>query len=199
MALYTASILAFMLLGAFIGWMRFNTFRWVGFKRRFSARNWGIIYFKSRGKSIFPIIADFDKDTIKIGDNIWILDKGKIYRQGESPKKAKEIQPSQIEFISGCPITFFNIDDMLPLRFESEEGAEGARNPHQVEATLAKEIAAAEAEALHMTKTKMQMLIIIAIICAIIGIGISAYGIIQIGSLGKQIANISATAATIGQ
>ena len=192
--IYTISVIAFLFLGALIGWLRFNVFRWVGIKRRFSVRNWGIIYFKSRGKSIFPVIADFDSDTIKVGDNIWILDKGKIYRQGDSPKKAKEIQPSQIEFISGCPVTFFNIDDMLPLHFEGEKDVEGARNPHQVEATLAKEIAAAEAEALHMTKTKIQTLIIIAIICAIIGIGVSAYGILQTSALSKQIASMSAAA-----
>lgn len=151
------------------GFFFFDKYKWISLRRKFQGRNLGIIFFKGAGRSLIPVIKDFDKDTIKTKKGIWILDKGKVYRQvGGEKKDEKPLSDANLEFRGGVPIIYFNIDDMVPLRFASDESSEESRNPEQVEATISKEIAAAEAEAIRMQKKGIQNAIIIVAIISII-------------------------------
>lgn len=67
--------------GLFIGWFYFNTFRFVSFKRSIQRKNFGIVYFVTKGKALFPVIKDFNKDIIRTHKGVWFFRAGSIYRQ----------------------------------------------------------------------------------------------------------------------
>jgi len=81
-------------------------------------------------------------------------------------------KPEDIQFRSGVPMVFLDVDDMLPLKLKSEElvNEPKSRNPYQIEAVLGKEVAAAELEAIKMTKKNIQLLLIVACVLVIISI-----------------------------
>ena len=195
-------------LGAFVGWAYFNTFRFVSLKRNLTRKNLGIVYFVTKGKALFPVIKDFDKDIIRTHKGIWFFRGGSIYRQADKEQPDSEIEhraktfgvkfhvkltPDDIEFRQGCPVVFLDIDDMVPLRLKNEllDMEPDSRNPYQVEAVLGKEVAAAELEAIKMTKKNMQMLLILAIILVVVSVGISVMTMNKVDAVTGMVYNLT--------
>jgi len=193
-------MLMFLAVAVMFSYFWFNTYRRIGLLRRFSSRNWGILMFRSHGRSIFPVVVDFDKDVLHMNDGIWILDKGKIYRQvGDEKSYRGEFDPKKASFNQGCPIMYVDLHDVIPLGLESEEDTPAvARNPLQIEATLRKERAAIEAEAIHMKEKEFKRIINLVYVVMIIGAAaviIAAYDMMQVNQLGAMMASYINTAA----
>lgn len=178
-------------IGIFIGFIKFNTYRWITMKRRMTGKNYGIVYFKTHGKSLYPIVKDFDNDVIETRGGKWVIQKDKIYlvtgdpkmnnteknKDKSSPIKKTEIQINEedIKILNGVPVIYLDLNDMIPLKFSNDPEIEGySRVPQHIEAVLSKEIAAAEAESLYSQKNKLTLLIALVLIVAIIGVALSA-------------------------
>lgn len=173
--LLMASSIAAFAFGLIIGWMRFNVYRWIGIKRRISGKNYGIAIFKTKGKTLYDKIVNFDTHKIETNNGFYLIENNAVYRLIDGKKdESSKIMPSNIEYISGCPIIYFDIDDIKPLKFENDKKTEGTRNPLEIKSLIETEIAAAEAEAIHMTKSKIDqkllLLIVISLACIVIGI-----------------------------
>lgn len=202
------------MLGLIIGMFVFDTYRRVGLMRQLLKKNYGIVNLVTRGRSMYPLIKNFSSDIIRTNKGIWILHKGSIYRQTniESSESQKfsinkkdysgelhhEMNPREIDFRSGVPVVNLDIEDMIPLKLVNENIATKdpiTRNPYQVEATLSKEIAAAELEAIKMTKKNMQLLLMIIAILVFISIGVSAMGYMNTEKIGAMVQTINGTLA----
>lgn len=237
--IYTMMAMGFML-GIAIGYLYFNTFRWVQMKRQITRQNHGIIYFMSRGKALYPKVVNFGNDIMRTHKGLWVLYEGAIYRQvvkeenqasemvedpmfqekteemsiGEKRgrfgmfqksqqkikvKLHKKITGQDIEYRQGVPIMFLDIEDMIPLRLQSEKmDLPIVRNPYMIEAVLGKEVAAAELEALKMTKKTMKTLILIVAVLVVVGIALSALNYFDQQRIGAMVFQINQTLSAGG-
>jgi hypothetical protein len=158
------------------GYFFFNPYRWISIKRKFQGKNFGIINFRS-GRSMYPKVVDLSNTALRTKKGLWIIQNDKIYRQTDNETKlVGELKPDNIDFKQGVPMLYMDIDDMLPLQLQGDDKKQESRNPEQVEATISKEIAAAEAEAMRLTRKTLQ---IIMIIVAVIGVIAVAIGIVN--------------------
>ena len=91
--------------------------------RRLRKKDFGILNIFSRdGKTIRSIVVNLEEDAVKVGDNIWIITKNRIYRQhnesmGFSLKRGK----TPIRWTEGVPVLFVEMDTVKPLAFQEEE------------------------------------------------------------------------------
>jgi hypothetical protein len=104
-----------------------------------------------------------------------------------------EFHPKEIDFRSGVPVVFLDIEDMMPMYLTNEklDQEPKSRNPYQVEAVLGKEIAAAELEALKMTKKNIQMMLILLAVMGVIVIGVSYMGYDNTQKIGSMVYNLT--------
>jgi hypothetical protein len=172
----------------------FNTYRWIGLKRRFSKRNWGIIRFRAHGKNEFPMVVDFDKDTVNFYEGIYILERGKIYRQiGDEKHYKGEIDIKKASFNQGCPIINFDLNDMVSLSLERAPiDPSVPRSPQQIESTLRKVRSALEAETHHATQKEMKRLVMmsyVSVILMFLALGLIAYTFMQVDRIGAMLAS----------
>lgn len=211
------------LFGIIFGYIYFNPFQWVQLKRNFTKKNYGIVYFTSRGRALYPKIVNFGEDVLRKNDGLWVLyegaiyrqvgkeepqgtetktieiqeHKGKIFRQPKTTAKVKlhkEIKSGEIEYRQGVPVMFLDIEDMLPLRLLSEKMTLPiTRNPYMIEAVLGKEVAAAELEALKMTKKSLKMLIMITAVLVIITLALVAINWMDTQRVGAMTYQINQT------
>jgi len=143
--------------------------------RALTKKPYGVAYFKV-GKQLYPRLIRLDRDSIRFGNGIWIIDHSKVYIENseikpEKPEKpGKQLpeidsrtgQPIRREFnmvdfynySQGIPVIFFDYNDMVALKLEGDK-FEGTRNPFVVEATIDKELSASEAEMMRKTKSKV--------------------------------------------
>ena len=201
MIVYMIVIMAVMFV-TMLGYFKFNTYRWIGMKRRFSNKNLGIIMFRGHGRSVFPIVVNFDIDLFRLNGAVYIIEKSKIYRQvGDERSYKSEIDPKKMTFNQGCPIIFLDLNDIVPLGLENEENsAKIARSPQDIEAVLSKERAAMEAEALHNKSQdfkKIITLLYVTILISVIAMAAAAFCAVQIGQLGTLVSGDSNTLAVI--
>jgi hypothetical protein len=94
------------LIGITIGFIYFNTYRFVSILRQVTRKNFGIVYFTTKGQAMFPVIKDFSKDTIRTNKGIWFFRAGSIYRQVDKEKG----QSINLE------------DDEVPINYEKKSG-----------------------------------------------------------------------------
>ncbi len=135
--------------------------------RALTRKPYGVAYFKVN-RQFYPRVIRLDKDSIKTSKGIWIIDHSKIYMENSAAKEDKYEESSvdsenrvvekkeynMVDFYTfnqGIPIIFFDYNDMVPLSFQNEP-FEGTRNPFVVEAAVAKEISASEAELMRKNK-----------------------------------------------
>ena len=86
------------LFGIAIGYFYFNTFRLTSFLRQTLRKNYGIVYFYTKGKALMPKIVNFSKDILRTDKGLWVLYEGAIYRQvgrEESQSNENVQQPIQ--------------------------------------------------------------------------------------------------------
>ena len=109
-----------------------------------------------------------DIDKAKITNFRKLKIKGRSYTVEKAPI---ELRQADINFKQGVPVLFLDVNDLKPLKFEGDAIDEDmSRNPEQVEATMAKEIAAAEAEAIKLNKEKMVKYMKYALIASILSL-----------------------------
>jgi hypothetical protein len=172
-------------IGILIGWMLFSPDIRIKIMRKLLKKNYGLIYIRSYGKALYPMVKDFSNAIIKTKTGIWIVEENKVYRLVKSDLGGKTIKskkfkwnvlPEDISYRGGIPCLFLDIEDMKPLKFENDPWDEQTRNPTQVEATLSKEIVAIEARAqrnsnkmIQKLKTLMILLLLFVIIAIAIG------------------------------
>jgi hypothetical protein len=166
-------------------------------------KNMGIIYIKTAGGYLIPIIKNFDKDIIKHHSKSWVFDKGKVYRQiiEESGTKSEEINLSKyLTTRSGIPCMFCDPDDMLPQEILSEPHQKGiSRKPEQLNAVLNKERSIFKMEVLRMVGETLKLLMIIAIIVGVINIAVSVIGMTASGGSNKILYQINGTVNSLDQ
>jgi hypothetical protein len=195
-------ILGYLLIGivfAFaICYFYFSTYRWVALKRKFTNRNYGIIRFRTHGRNEFPIVVDFDKDSLNFFGGIYIIEKGKIYRQlGEEKQYKGEIDVKKAVFSQGCPVIHFDLNDMYSLDLTHEKMPPSIpRNPQQMESTLRKIRAGLEADTVHSKLQEFKKVInlqYVTLIIALAAVGLSVYLLMQVNQIGGMTATLGAT------
>lgn len=136
----------------------------VKIKRSLTKKPYAIARFKI-GKNVYPRIIRLDKDVIKVKGGMYFVDKGSVYFEHNDKKLSKIGNIEEfVDYEEGVPTINFDVNDILPLRFEKEETKSGSRNPFAIEAIIAKEIAAAEAEMMRKNKSKLAKMMIVNII-----------------------------------
>jgi len=183
----------FLPVGIFVGWLFLDTYQRAKVLRTLFKKNYGIVNIVSRGKEIKSIIKNFDRDVIKIGEAVWVIEPNKIYRL-EKSDEVKVIDPSQIHYINGVPTLFISLDNARPLTFFEEESK---IKPEEIGATLSGWVYNQLAKALFFKRT-MEIIFIILIILSIVSIyfGYTTYN--QIQQLTEMVKNIS-TSPTLNQ
>ncbi len=91
--------------------------------RRLRKKDYGILNIFSRdGKTIRSMVVNFEEDAVKVGDNIWIIAKSRIYRQhNESVGFSLKGGKSPVRWTEGVPVLYVEMDTVKPLAFEGEE------------------------------------------------------------------------------
>lgn len=178
-----------------IGFFYFNPYRRIKLMRALLKKNYGIVRLRINESTYVPLIKNLNQDMLKIGNGHYVIQNGRIYRQAvdESTGKTElsEEQIAKFSFEEGVPTMFLDKNDLRPLRFENEPmETEGVRNPFQIEATLQKEIAAAEAEALKMVKSKVERLVMISMIATVLVLGITLYTLFNINTMAEQMQKV---------
>jgi len=156
--------LLFIPIGAMVGVMFSGNFR-VKILKRLTRRNYGYVRFLSSNRLIKTVVANLDKDVVKFGDGIYLIDKQSIKREGEDTPSSDVIDESKIKFEEGISTIYYDIDDIMPIDFDTSRKNPLAqedkfRLPTQVSATLNKEIAVEKAKAMKAFKTQQNVLMI---------------------------------------
>jgi hypothetical protein len=156
--------LLFVPIGAMVGVMFSGNFR-VKILKRLTRRNYGYVRFLSSNRLIKTVVANLDKDVVKFGDGIYLIDKQSIKREGEDTPSSDVIDESKIKFEEGISTIYYDIDDIMPIDFDTSRKNPLAqedkfRLPTQVSATLNKEIAVEKAKAMKAFKTQQNVLMI---------------------------------------
>lgn len=163
--------------GMLLGMVLSTDFR-VKILRRITKKNLGFIKFVYGGVVIKRILANLDKDLITFADGKYFVEKGRIKREvkeGVSDRPLKEIEP-EFKFEEGIPVIYFDVDDSLPIDFETvvkKQSETDYRNPQQISATLTKEIAVEKAKAMKQQRRQLNIMLIVIII------GIATVGYLQ--------------------
>jgi len=106
----------FLPIGFLLGWVLLDTYMRCKILRFISKKNYGIVHIVSRGKRIITKIKDFDGSFIWIQDGIWYIDPEAVYVLDKEPVK-HPINPDHINYISGVPVLYIDLDTAQPLSF----------------------------------------------------------------------------------
>lgn len=203
-----------LIFGIFLGYFRFNPFRWAKFKRQVLRRNYGIVNFISANGSIFPKIMNFSGDLFKLKNSMYILQNDFVYRiikeEDSGTEKIEEIidkagnkrkvrlhtriDETMVRYMEGIPIIFFDINNMLPRRIEGQKYDDtlASKNPIMVQTAIDKEREALKLEVLKSKWKDMKIFFIVIIMLVIVAIAVSAVTFQQVNNVGMLASNIQA-------
>lgn len=162
---YIIGSLIFIPIGILIGAI-FSSNTRIKLLRSITKKNIGYVKFITSKKIIKPVIANLDRDIIRFGEGIYIINKKFIKR--ESPDESYSyypIDPERVKYEEGIPVIHFDIDDIMPLDFDypDKEEQDKFRIPSQVSATLNKEIAVEKAKVMNAFASRQNIFMIIVI------------------------------------
>lgn len=162
---YVLGSLVFIPIGIAIGAIFSSNIR-IKMLRALTKKNIGFVKFITSRKIIKPVIANLDRDIIRFGEGIYIVNKKFIKR--ESPDDTYSyypIDPERVKYEEGIPVIYFDIDDIMPLDFNypNAEEQDKFRIPSQVSATLNKEIAVEKAKVMNAFASRQNIFMIIVI------------------------------------
>lgn len=162
---YILGSLVFIPIGITIGAIFSSNIR-IKILRALTKKNIGYVKFITSRKIIKPVIANLDKDIIRFGEGIYIVNKKFIKRESPDDTYAYyPIDPERVKYEEGIPVIYFDIDDIMPLDFDypDKEEQEKFRIPSQVSATLNKEIAVEKAKVMNAFASRQNIFMIIVI------------------------------------
>lgn len=166
----------------FLGFWIFNPNRKLTIIRRLTGKNLGYLEIILPNKAKYKVNVDFNKSRIKVGTRSWLMEKGKIYRLlGDGTKGTeKAIDPTRLSFDGGLPVLHVDLNDLRPLRLESDAPTGVNSDPAEIEAAIETEVLAATLEARKMAKDEIMKKINIAILVGVICIAMTGFCIVQI-------------------
>jgi len=152
-------------IGLVLGFIYGNKVFYAKTMRKITKKQYGIIRLVGFGKNIITLVKKIDKDMVEINGIKYYIEDTFFYSEKDVSKKVK-INDNNIYFDGGVPCIYLDPEDLIPLTFSNVEmdGEFKSRLATQVTATLAKEQATAEQEAMQlqnngMNKTLKQILI----------------------------------------
>lgn len=137
----------------------------------------GIYNFRVNKKQLMPVVKRFTEDRIKVKDKLYSIENGSIYEMTTEGTKGKEIKPAEVNFKSGVPVIYFDLDSMMPLVLVNPKEIQNlpSIDTERVSLVLNKERMIDELETMKLGKQDMMKLIKIGVIMSALAMGVSAY------------------------
>lgn len=199
------------IIGIGLGFILFNKELKVKLMRVITKKNYGLVYFVSKGKTVFETIANLSNSLFRYRDRIFYFIGGTIYVL--KPKVVKGVDMSSLnrkkmsepeiqkyiikkieidaknmkQTLIGIPVIFFDYDDMAPLNIVKGEPDTKFRDSKFVASILDNEIEIERRKAMNADKKKMNrefMFTMIAI--GLIGILVAAQ-FMMLSNMNKKI------------
>ena len=150
-------------------------------------RDYGILAIASQDrKNIRKVVVNFEHSVIKLGNDVWVIQSGRIYRQ-EKPETGFSFQNSRGEisvdtfrYEEGIPILYVDITNLKPLNFYPQET--GKVPPEELGSFLSSWIANQIAKGMNVINEYRTFLIII-IVLNIVLLCVLAYVLMGIGDI----------------
>lgn len=150
----------FLPIGVALGILLLSSFR-IKLLRKLTKKNLGFIKFLFDNRVLKAIVTDLDHDIVRFHEGIYIINKGKIFREtSEGIAGQKEIENVKVHFEEGIPVIYFDIEDTIPIDLKKENSYEKFRSPTHIAATLNKEIAVEKARVMKAFKSKENIFLI---------------------------------------
>jgi hypothetical protein len=150
-------------------------------------RDYGILAIASQDrKNIRKVVVNFEHSVIKLGNDVWVIQSGRIYRQekpetGFSFQNARgEISVDTFRYEEGIPILYVDITNLKPLSFYPQET--GKVPPEELGSFLSSWIANQIAKGMNVINEYRTFLIII-IVLNIVLLCVLAYILMGIGDI----------------
>lgn len=119
--------------------------------RMVTGKNWGLIRLMNGQIEEKEKIKSMDKDYLEIDDNIYIIQSGRIYLDGNPDDLGTPIKDSHIKMSSGIPILYLDRKSITPLTFFKDENS---MSPQMVSSVLKANAIDREAELLTIRKSQ---------------------------------------------
>lgn len=88
--------------------------------REFTKKNYVLLGLVQKdNKTVSYKVVNADKDTIMIDNNLWVVERNRIYRQ-EKPEDGFGLEKNNLKWVEGVPCVFVNRDNIKPLDFFQE-------------------------------------------------------------------------------
>jgi len=111
----------FLPIGIIIGWIILDPFMRAKALRTLTKKNYGIVFLTGRGKNVITKVKNFNEDLIWLGkDKCWHISPYEVKNLIKHEEKYK-IGSENINYLSGVPCLFLDIDSMKPLSFYKEK------------------------------------------------------------------------------
>lgn len=150
----------FLPVGVALGILLLSNFR-IKLLRKLTKKNLGFIKFLFDNRVLKAIVTDLDHDIVRFHEGIYIIDKGKIFREtSEGVSGQQEIENVKVHFEEGIPVIYFDVEDTIPIDLKKENSYEKFRSPTHISATLNKEIAVEKARVMKAFKSKENIFLI---------------------------------------
>lgn len=178
--LWWCIVLAFLLLGTFIGKLLDVSFR-AKMARAITKKEWGILAISSPdNKTVRAITVNFSGDIINVGGKIWVIEKEKVYRF-DKPERGFRLDREDLprRWFDGIPYVFVNESSFLPIDIM---GTVGSTRPEEISSVFLAWVNNQLAKGFASFKMHQTLLIITAVL-ALVG---AVFGLMVFQKLGDM-------------
>jgi hypothetical protein len=155
--------------------------------RTLTKKDFGILGIASQDrKNIRKVVVNFEHSIIKLGNQVWVINSGRIYRQekpetGFSFQNARgELSVDTFRYEEGVPILYVDITNLKPLNFYPQET--GKVPPEELGSFLSSWIANQIAKGMNVIAEYKTFLLII-IVLLIVVLMLNVYILMKLGDI----------------
>lgn len=175
--------ITYIILGAWVLGMLFFLMGKIGditFKakilRMLFRRNYIILHVVSKDtRTIVQKLVNADKDTVEVDGNLWIVEKGHIYRENKE-ERGFFIKRSPLKWTESIPSIFVDGDNIKPIDFYEEEGT---IKPDELSAVLSSWVSNQLAKGFRINQ-QQQTLILVTLVLVLICICLSVVNLVMV-------------------
>lgn len=157
--------------------------------RMLTKKPFGLAKFRV-GNTWYSKIVNFTQDSCEWFGGLYGFNRDWIVIEKGAGNKKQYKQSDYVNFESGFPIIYFDVNSGIPLHFEGDRATSTLPTAKTVQATVKKWIIASELEMMRKQKNKLMLAIMISVIFSMIAMFVGIYSIIKMGNMESGISAI---------
>ena len=150
--------------------------------RLLTKRPYGLAKFRV-GNTWYSKIVNFTRDSCDWFGGMYSFNRDLITIEKGAGNRKSYRQSDYVNFESGYPILYFDVNSGVPLHFEGDKSTSSLPTAKAMQSTVKKWIIASEMEMMRKQKNKIMTAIIIGIIMSLICMCVSIYLVIKLGNI----------------